>query len=90
MIHFCELEAVGTTPGHPSDDYLSLGLRGNASPPRPTGRRPDPGEAPMREPTEQGAVYARVSSPDQRADLDRQVAQVVAWANAQSLAIGQG
>jgi predicted site-specific integrase-resolvase len=44
----------------------------------------------MREPTEQGAVYARVSSPDQRADLDRQVAQVVAWANAQSLAIGQG
>ncbi len=32
------------------------------------------------------AVYARVSSADQRSDLDRQVARVSAWAAAQSLA----
>jgi putative resolvase len=34
-------------------------------------------------------VYARVSSHDQRADLDRQVALLTAWANAQDLLVGQ-
>lgn len=35
------------------------------------------------------AVYARVSSADQRADLDRQVARVTAWASAEGLAVGR-
>ncbi len=35
------------------------------------------------------AVYARVSSADQRSDLDRQVARVTAWAAAQSWAVGR-
>jgi putative resolvase len=34
-------------------------------------------------------VYARVSSADQRADLDRQVARVTAWATSQSLAVSR-
>jgi predicted site-specific integrase-resolvase len=33
-------------------------------------------------------VYARVSSADQEADLDRQVARVTAWATGQGIAIG--
>ena len=32
-------------------------------------------------------VYARVSSPDQRPDLDRQVARVTGWATGQHLAV---
>jgi predicted site-specific integrase-resolvase len=31
------------------------------------------------------AVYARVSSADQKADLDRQVARVTAWATAEQI-----
>ena len=38
-------------------------------------------------PTELVVVYARVSSADQRADLDRQVARVTAWATGQGLAV---
>jgi predicted site-specific integrase-resolvase len=34
-------------------------------------------------------VYARVSSADQKADLDRQVARVTAWATGQGIAIGR-
>ncbi|MEU4482740.1 IS607 family transposase [Micromonospora sp. NPDC023966] len=34
-------------------------------------------------------VYARVSSADQRADLDRQVARVAAWATGQNLAVSR-
>lgn len=34
-------------------------------------------------------VYARVSSVDQRADLDRQVARVTEWATGQSLAVSR-
>ena len=34
-------------------------------------------------------VYARVSSADQRSDLDRQVARVTAWATGQGLAVGR-
>jgi predicted site-specific integrase-resolvase len=33
------------------------------------------------------AVYARVSSADQKADLDRQVARVTAWATAERLPV---
>jgi len=33
------------------------------------------------------AVYARVSSADQKADLDRQVARVTAWATAQQFPV---
>ena len=45
-------------------------------------------------PADEGAVggvviYARVSSHDQRADLDRQVARLTAWAIAQDLTVGQ-
>jgi predicted site-specific integrase-resolvase len=35
------------------------------------------------------AVYARVSSADQKADLDRQVARVTAWAVERSLPVGR-
>ncbi|WP_234883193.1 recombinase family protein, partial [Mycobacterium tuberculosis] len=42
------------------------------------------GDAGMRSPT---AVYARVSSADQKADLDRQVARVTAWATAQQMPV---
>lgn len=35
------------------------------------------------------AAYARVSSADQRADLDRQVARVTAWAAAEGLPVGR-
>jgi putative resolvase len=34
-------------------------------------------------------VYARVSSHDQRSDLDRQVARLTAWASEQGLQVGQ-
>jgi predicted site-specific integrase-resolvase len=34
-------------------------------------------------------VYARVSSADQRPDLDRQVARVTAWATAEGLTVGR-
>ena len=33
------------------------------------------------------AVYAQVSSADQKADLDRQVARVTAWATAQQISV---
>jgi predicted site-specific integrase-resolvase len=35
------------------------------------------------------AVYARVSSADQKADLDRQVARVTAWATAQQIPVDE-
>src|ERR1700758_4404116 len=35
------------------------------------------------------AVYARVSSADQRPDLDRQVARVTAWATSEGLTVGR-
>ena len=34
-------------------------------------------------------MYARVSSADQKADLDRQVARATAWATGQGIAIGR-
>jgi putative resolvase len=34
-------------------------------------------------------VYARVCSHDQRADLDRQVARLTAWASEQNMTVGQ-
>ncbi len=40
-------------------------------------------------PTGRVAVYARVSSADQRADLDRQVARVTAWATGEGLSVGR-
>jgi predicted site-specific integrase-resolvase len=39
------------------------------------------------EPRSRTAVYARVSSADQKADLDRQVARVTAWATTQQIPI---
>lgn len=38
-------------------------------------------------PVESVAVYARVSSADRRADLDRQVARVTTWATGQGVAV---
>ena len=35
------------------------------------------------------AVYARLSSADQRCDLDRQVARVTAWATGEGLSVGR-
>jgi predicted site-specific integrase-resolvase len=46
----------------------------------------EPGTAPGPDVT---AVYARVSSADQRSDLDRQVARVTAWAAGEGLAVGR-
>jgi predicted site-specific integrase-resolvase len=46
----------------------------------------DPGEP---APAGVTAVYARVSSADQKADLDRQVARVTAWAAGEGLAVGR-
>ncbi|GAA2591765.1 hypothetical protein GCM10010399_22850 [Dactylosporangium fulvum] len=43
-----------------------------------TGARPDAGQV---------VVYARVSSAEQQADLDRQVARVTVWATGQKLAV---
>ena len=39
--------------------------------------------------TGQVVVYARVSSADQKADLDRQVARVTTWTTGQNLAVGR-
>jgi predicted site-specific integrase-resolvase len=39
--------------------------------------------------TESVVVYARVSSADQRADLDRQVARVTGWATGQGLVVSR-
>jgi predicted site-specific integrase-resolvase len=38
----------------------------------------------------QVVVYARVSSADQRADLDRQVARVTAWVTGLPVRLGHG
>jgi len=46
-------------------------------------------EAPAREVRGRTAIYARVSSADQRADLDRQVARVVAWATEHGHSVDQ-
>lgn len=40
-------------------------------------------------PGEVTAVYARVSSADQKPDLDRQVARVTVWATAEGLTVGR-
>ena len=45
------------------------------------------GEPAPSAPTGATAVYARVSSADQRPDLDRQVARVTAWATGQHLGV---
>lgn len=45
------------------------------------------GEARVTE--ERSVVYARVSSSDQRGDLDRQVARVTAWATTQGIAVDE-
>jgi predicted site-specific integrase-resolvase len=47
----------------------------------------DPPAQPV--PVEAVAVYARVSSADQKPDLDRQVARVTAWAAGQNLRVGR-
>ncbi len=45
--------------------------------------------APAAAPSALTAVYAHVSSADQKADLDRQVARVTAWAAGEGLAVGR-
>ena len=47
------------------------------------GETPGPGNAGI------AAVYARVSSADQKADLDRQVARVTAWATGRGITVGR-
>lgn len=39
--------------------------------------------------SESVSLYARVSSPDQKADLERQQGRLVAWATAQHLSVGR-
>ncbi len=46
-------------------------------------------EAPVRQGQGRTVVYARVSSADQKADLDRQVARVVAWATEHGHSVDQ-
>ncbi|MDA8286005.1 MAG: IS607 family transposase [Actinomycetota bacterium] len=43
----------------------------------------------QRQPRDRTVVYARVSSADQKADLDRQVARVTAWATTAGYAVDQ-
>ena len=45
------------------------------------------GETPAPASAGSAVVYARVSSADQKADLDRQVARVTAWATGQGIAV---
>jgi len=47
------------------------------------------GDLPATAPEGITAVYARVSSADQKPDLDRQVARVTAWAVSQDLTVGK-
>jgi predicted site-specific integrase-resolvase len=47
------------------------------------------GEPAQRAPEGIAAVYARVSSADQRPDLDRQVARVTEWATGQGITVGR-
>ena len=47
------------------------------------------GEIPAPDSAGSAVVYARVSSADQKADLDRQVARVTAWATGQGIAVGR-
>jgi predicted site-specific integrase-resolvase len=58
-------------------------------PARKVGRLILVGEPEQPRPAGITAVYARVSSADQQADLDRQVAQAVAWAASEGLAVGR-
>ena len=58
-------------------------------PARKVGRLILVGEPQPRQPEGITAVYARVSSTDQRTDLDRQVARVTAWAAGEGLAVGR-
>jgi predicted site-specific integrase-resolvase len=46
-------------------------------------------EAPARQERGRTAVYARVSSANQKADLDRQIARVVAWATEHGYCVDQ-
>lgn len=46
-------------------------------------------EVPPPEASGRTVLYARVSSPDQRGDLDRQVARLGAWASSQGLAVSE-
>jgi len=58
-------------------------------PARRVGRLIPVDPAPVPETAGMVAVHARVSSADQRADLDRQVARVTAWAAAEGLPVGE-
>lgn len=44
---------------------------------------------PATESAADGVIYARVSSHDQRADLDRQVGRLTTWATERDLTVGQ-
>jgi predicted site-specific integrase-resolvase len=46
-------------------------------------------DAPVRQERGRTAIYARVSSADQKADLDRQIARVVAWATEHGYPVDQ-
>jgi putative resolvase len=46
-------------------------------------------DTPSSPPSEQAVVYARVATHDQRADLDRQVARMTAWASKQDMAVAE-
>jgi putative resolvase len=85
---------VGTTSSAPVAAELPLG--GDESPSAPRGwrgpeawARSPPGPRRVRRPPGGVVVYARVSSHDQRAGLDRQVARLAEWAAGQGLTVGE-
>ncbi len=70
---------MGTEAGHLIQDCLALGAaRKDASSLRADAHRNDSGQG-----ARGVAIYARVSSADQKADLDRQIARLAAYASKQ-------
>jgi predicted site-specific integrase-resolvase len=85
-----ELETVGAAAGRPPVTAYRWFREGKLPvPARRAGRLILVEPSPVPETTSVVAVYARVSSADQKADLDRQVARVTAWAaREEGLAVG--
>jgi hypothetical protein len=88
--HRREPEGVGATARRLAFNGEALGRGREVAGTRLSGRSVDRGRSPAPDPVPgMTAVYARVSSADQRADLDRQMARVTAWATQQGYRIDQ-
>ena len=89
MIDNCEIFTRWHAGRSKNEIAGSRGLSRNTVPARRVGGLILVGEPAGPEPAGETAVYARVSSADQRADLDRQVARVATWAAGEGLAVGR-